>query len=197
MGQLALPNAAIVSNAEELWEVEGSYSLPGLTEVDKEWLIGVPHVITKVTFWVPKKGIGHCSVEATIAPEHALSAQLKREKIEALDPSGAPMVEPGEQVVYSDGSTGIRRTLVAMLQAADVIDVGHADLAETGKLGECRYDAPWTDWDRIDSTTMQGAVEVPSFEKNHVGGQLKIRVTRGLQKSDYNDGESTTYYLAG
>lgn len=196
MSDLVLPNSgADRGNALSLWETSEAYSLPGLTEVDKDWLLGVPHVIVKATFWVPKKGIGHCSVEAVIAPEEMLNKALERGKILTLGKDGRAMVDPLEWVVYSDGSTGIRRQVVTKLQEADLVDVGHTDLAENGKLGDCRYDSPWTEWERFDESTMQGEVAVPSFTRNHVGGQFALRVLGGLTRSDYNDGESSTYYL--
>jgi len=194
MSQLALPNSqAELDNPQALWDADDSYSLPGVSEVDKSWLIGVPHVVVEATFWVPKKGIGHCSVKAVIAPEDMIERALKRERIRVLN-NNRPMVDPLEYVVYSDGGTGIRRQCVTLLQAAGLIDVGHADMAEAGKLGESRYDTPWPEWDRFDESTMQGETEVPSFTKNHAGGQFKIRVLGGLRDSEYDDGESVTYY---
>lgn len=180
------------------------YSLPGFTEVDKLWLEGVPHVITRVTFWVPTKGIGHCSVEAYTGTTEMILRALRRGKIPATALNGdAPIVEAKEAVVYSDGGTGIRRTLVKMFQQFGLIDVGHEKLPEEGPLGECRYDVPWVGktakdgWTSFTGTRMQGSVQVPSIQENHNGDALRINVLGGLQKSEYSNetGDSTTWYL--
>jgi len=174
------------------------YSLPGFTEVDKSWMIGVPHVITAVTFWTPKKGIGHCSVEAYVGTAKMLERQLKREKIEEL--SGTePMVDPEEAIVYSDGSTGIRRQLVSLFAGVGMIefDKETQGLPTEGKLGESQYDTPWTSWATYSQSRQQGENMVPSFSLSHTGTPLRIAVNGGLMRSAYSNdtGDSATFYL--
>ena len=185
------------------------YRIPGFSEVDKAWLVGVPHVITRVTFWVPQKGIGHCSLEAYVGTAGMLDRAVKRDKIPptALTADGTPIVEPEEAVVYSDGSTGIRRQIVKLLSSYGLIDVGHEDMPAEGKLGESRFDTPWvitnpkaakgsTGWKSFSGSRAQGDVQVPSIQEGHKGQPLRILVN-GLQPSMYvNDtGDGLTYYL--
>lgn len=183
------------------------YSLPGFTEVDKAWMIGVPHVIVRVTYWVPKMGIGHCSIEAYSGTAGMIERAMRRNKIpaSALAADGKPLVEPEEAIVYSDGSTGVRRQVTKLLNTYGLIDVGHAEFPEEGQLGESRYDVSWAGdgkkepgWESFSGTRMQGPVEVPCIEEDHNGNPLRIKVVGGLQVSEYSnrDGiDGLTYYL--
>lgn len=199
MTQLVIPGTGAVSTYDEAL-ADDYISAGGLLPLEKEFLEGVPHVITSFTFWVPQKGNGMVSVEAIVAGEGLLNRQVARGRIKTLS------VEPNERVLYNDGSTGIRRSLVQLGQALGVLDVGHESgkgaMPEEGKLGESRYDLPWTQWKSFAQKTEQGKNEkenpifVPCFSEMN-GKPLRIRVLGGLRRSEYSNeqGDSTTWYL--
>lgn len=175
------------------------YSLPGYSKVDKSWLIGVPHVITRVTFWTPGKvGVGFCSVEAHVGTEAMLKKAVERGNVEEVRGDGTPKVDAKEPVIYNDGGTGIRRQLVSLLSHFELLTI-KSKLPEEGGMGESRYDLPWTQWDSFSGTTRQGDADVPSFQENHNGSPFRIIVRGGLQASmggaNRPDGAEPTYYL--
>lgn len=175
------------------------YSLPGFTEVDKAWLVGIPHRITCVTYWVPKMGFGHVSLECVVGNARMIERAMRKNKVpdSALGNDGHPLVDAEEAIVYSDGGTGVRRQVTAILNTFGLINVG--DGPDEGKMGESRFDRPWTEWQHIGKSTRgQGDVQVPSIRTNHAGEPLGINVNGGLIDSDYtNDSgiEGKTYYL--
>lgn len=173
----------------------------------KPLLIGVTHVITSVTFQTPvevKKGQdpdrGYVTVEATVASEGYLLQQIRQGKIPNVESLEGLGVRPNERIVYNDGSTGIRRQLVAMLNFTGHIKVD--DVIETDDV----YDRPWTEWLYTgDQTKVYAAGKdeertVPSFDRKRNGDPLVIPVMNGLRASYYPNpgvggGESVTYYL--
>lgn len=201
-----MPELAVTSSEYQLnmFNDNGDFAT-GITidspdNFDKGVLVGIPLKIVTATFWIPTKGSGMVSVECYIGSEIA----IKRNKMRGhLGPQtefeGLLVVEPGERIVFNDGSTGIRRALVRHLQENGRIDVGHEKMPEDGKLGECRYDLPWAEnkggklvpvWKSFASATAQGDVQVPHFE-------MDINLKKGLRPSEYENeqGENVTYYL--
>lgn len=178
------------------WGTE-AYSLPGLVECEKSWLEGVPHVITRVTFWVSDiKDKDFVSLQAVVAPDRFIRRQLDRNKIRELDDNGRPKVDPEEAIVYSDGSTGIRRQIVSLLETFKLIEI-KSDLPPNGKLGESRYDLNFTHWE-FEQATEQGDTIVPDFTKMHNGSPLRINVKGGLMSSkgdNHTEEGKPTYYL--
>lgn len=183
---------------------------------EKESLAGVPHVITRATFWsidedqikaANKAGLptprGYVSLEATVASEDKLARAVRRslcpvDKVEDLD------VEPNERVIYNDGSTGIRRQVVVMLQLAGLIDVG-GEATDTEPERDRRFDVPWTEWANAGTQWVRqgedkdgNAIMVPSFAFGPGGNPLLIHVRRGLEVSTYENAwtdKGTTWYL--
>lgn len=133
--------------------VQGTAVVEGRTLRDKATLIGVPHIITGVSF-------------------RPVDAKNKRDfvSVEATDVNDLA-------IVYNDGGTGIRRQIVAYLQAA-------------GQLPQ--------DMNPDDMIAANGAESV-SFEFSNDGtGIPTLAVPRGLRESDYESdyGPARTYYLA-
>lgn len=187
-------------SASRAWEdldsadiVEGSD-----LESDKEQLVGVPFIITKIFFRdgkymrsgesIPDDFV---SVELVTAPADFKGWRKVYRKREAYP--GIPTeteVGPDEQIVINDSSTGIKRQVVQYLHAKGLITVDnetprdHSDLS--GALGESPFDA-----DR--ATLVAGAAEA---EK---GIEVRLVCPRGLRVSFYENDftpEGKTFYLA-
>lgn len=134
---------------------------------DKSELVGVPFVITAARFSRSEKGNGDfVSLEIT--------------------------TQDNRMLVVNDGSTGIRRQVVAYMTHKRWISPGEGD--ETGKV--TRYDNPCNLWSFND-----GPVEYrisDTGEPSAVVSPMRLLARKGLRSSTYNgpNGEATTYYLA-
>jgi hypothetical protein len=200
IGRMA-PTAANVHTLSfaELIELD-SHVIDGFTEVDKSEMLGVPHVITSMTFWYPKKDQrGFVSVECTAGDANALETALRRGWIPNKTMLSELMFSPNERVLYNDGSTGIRRQLVELLESARLLDVGNRDIRDRS-----RFDKSWLEWESFSQHTTQGnndsgePVIVPSFRENANGQPLLVIVPRGLHVSQYSNDhtdEGETYFL--
>lgn len=175
------------------------YSLRGLTLMDKDELLGVPHIITAVTYQQPRKMSedkmrDFVSVEATLGDIEVLDNAIKRGWIPNVSSLADLKFEPGERVVYNDGSTGIRRQLTKMFHEIGAINVG----GDYDEEGERIYDRCWADWEAFAEVRSMGDYEVPTVTKNHKGNQLGISAKRGLYASTYSNDyaeDAVTYYL--
>lgn len=171
------------------------YQIPGFGLVsDKDQLIGVPHAIIGVTFQMPVKDKAapagerdYVTLRAIVADQAHLDEAVERRWI----PAGKPPFKPGELICYNDGSTGIRRDVVKILQNFGLIEVGHEDEPN-------RFDLPWTMWNSFSQFAEQGENTVPEFSTNHQGNLFVLKVGRGLRKSEYSNDyaeNAVTYYL--
>jgi hypothetical protein len=183
---------------DELAAMEG-FRVSGLSLLSKDTLLGVPHIITKVTYWRVLEGrIGHVSVEATLASADAMARAIRRGWVPGISNVDDMVLDPNERVVYNDGGTGIRRQLTALFHAKKAVDVGREDVAD-----DSRYDTPWPEWvSFLDARVQSREVgEVPVVYRIPDGDgyrPLILHVDRGLNVSKYaneytDDGE--TYYL--
>jgi hypothetical protein len=198
--------SSLLADGNLAYEMESS----GL--ISKEALIGVPLVITGITFQhvealtaaQVKKGAvqprGFVSMDAIVGDVPALTRAIKRGGVPNVSELKELPVDPEERIVFNDGGTGIRRQLVGILDAAGIIEVGNGE-PDKDRRFDRRFDLPWFMWDRkpgADNMVELGDNTVPYITKNHVGTQLLIPVRRGLHASHYTDdvyGEATTYYL--
>jgi hypothetical protein len=121
----------------------------------KEDLVGIPFIITLARFNQGKGKSDFVSLEAVTADDQA--------------------------IVLNDGSTGIRRQVVAYLTAKGLIDPGRGD--EGGQ--DSRYDKPAAAW-------------VKGGDQSAEGFPVKLVASRGLRDSAYDyQGEIVhTFYLA-
>ncbi len=171
----------------------------GVLEKDKDALIGVPHIITAATFWAP--GIdkdtklpqrGFVSLECVIGDLATVRTAIRRGWIPGVSELDEFMFDPEDRVIYNDGGTGIRRTMVQILTHLGRVEPGPVET-------EKDFDKPWPEWDAYDSWTFQNGnheddpkIQVPCFHG------LNIRVMHGLRVSQYTKDKipGTTYYLA-
>lgn len=176
-----------------------AFRVTGFSLVSKDELLGVPHIITRVTYWLPKKDqLGMVSLEATVADAETLERAIQRRWVPNVENLSQLRIEPNERVVYNDGGTGIRRQVTKFFHHYGAIDVGRADVAE-----DLRYDTPWTEWESYSETRRQSA-EVPAVPsvtrlKTPDGERpMLLAVDRGLSVSKYSNeyaDEAETYYL--
>lgn len=150
-------------------------------------LVGVPFIITRVTF---RRGIkrngyqaAYVSCEAVIAPE----SELRKRRVN-LD--NLPFA-PGGSVVFNDGSTGIYRQVVAYLRAAGFITL--PDGPEEGESGVSIYDLAPADWTAVNI----GELGADSDGFTTYDANIRLKCPRGLRLSTYtNDaGDAKTRYF--
>lgn len=197
-------NDYAVMSYDELMGME-TFRVSGFTILSKDELIGVPHIITKVTYWQPLAGrIGHATCEATLASPEYLSRAIGRGWIPNVSNVSDLRIEPNERIVYNDGSTGIRRQLTQLFHHRGAIDVGHEDVQD-----DSRFDTPWPDWESFTETRRQSAAagDVPcvskvlvstSADREAVYKPLILRADRGLRVSEYANeftDDGRTFYL--
>lgn len=158
----------------------------GFRLVDKDDLIGVPHVVLTATYRPgypdpeTRKPGDYVSLEAVVADQELLSAVPVKSQL----PS--PLTVFGnEPVIYNDGSTGIRRSITELLHDDGIIDVGPE------KPGENRFDRPYQQWARGGELAEDGIRAVASGER------FRYTALRGLRVSEYeNDyGPARTFYF--
>lgn len=190
-----------VMSYEELAAMD-TIRLTGLSLVSKEELLGVPHIITRTTYWMPKKDQkGMVSVEATVASADYLKYAITRGWIPNIETPDDLRILPSERIVYNDGGTGIRRQLTGLAHDAGAIDVGHEDMDNL-----LRFDIPWPEWDSfMDSRYQSQEVGmVPTvFRYPHPTEEGSYRpflakVDRGLRVSRYSNEHADdveTFYL--
>lgn len=203
--QLSLFEKAIAGAAV----VETVFTQKSVVQKDtKQAFVGVPFIITKVTFQLPDEEMtkdndvkDYVSLECQIAPQQFIEQNAQSNWIPNIANYDGWVQQYGyradEWVVLNDGSKGIRRQIVAALQASGMIDIGPL----TGSPDD--YDRPWDDWYRFDQREahkLDGVlVDVPSFNVGSHGDPLAMPVLRGLRKSKADDAPaaySPTYYLS-
>lgn len=165
----------------------------GTLEKDKNTLIGLPHVITRVTYrpCPPDQERGYVSVEAVVADADTLESAIRRGWIPGNFASVAALpYMPEERIVYNDGSTGIRRQLTTILHAQGYLNVG---AVEDGSA----FDRDWMEWETFTQSSEQNwqseKVVIPDFSNIR-----PILITHGLRVSEYdmNGRDATTFYLS-
>ena len=172
--------ASLVGTADE---VLGHELISG-EAADK--LIGVPFIITRVTFREGTQRAGaawrddYVSCEAVVAPESLLQERAHRGRLKLDDIS----VDPGEHIIFNDGSTGIYRQIVQYLEAKNLIRLPAG--ADAGGKGESRFDLPRSLWDDGDEAGTDGI-------------NIRLKCPRGLRYSEYSNEytqDGKTRYIA-
>lgn len=162
-------------------------------------LVGVPFMITRVTFQESDKGHreNYVTCECVIAPRD----QLERRRVNL---STLPF-DPGDHVVFNDGSTGIYRQIVAYLYGKGfislpdpVVNAGHSPTwnKDRGAMEyECSFDLPPSQWADVNAGEMRYTPSGTGFYQANV----RILAKRGIRLSEYDSeeyGEAKTRYLA-
>lgn len=149
-------------------------------------LMGVPFLIHRVVFrdGVQRKGVAYrddyVSCEAVVAPEHVIAQRHNRGRLDVAEIS----VDPGEHIVFNDGSTGVYRQIVQYLEAKRLIKL--PDGADVGEKGDSRFDLPRSQWDEGDEAGTNGI-------------SIRLYAPRGLRYSEYSNEyteDGKTRYIA-
>ncbi len=167
--------------------LEASYFSKGFRLVEKEDMIGVPHVIIGVTYreGFPREGNvknpgDYVSIEAVVADKYTLASNPVKHML-----PGELTVYPNESVVYNDSGTGIRRDLTNLMHRIGVIDVGPAGTDEN------EFDRQFQVWAAGADRAQNGIVA------DLDGVAFRYVAMRGLRKSEYESpyGPATTFYF--
>ena len=189
----------------ETWEVmtSGQVIVPqGADLIPGNLLLGVPFIITRAVFRPgdirTEKGadthLYYVSLELVTAPHADFDRARKRGRI-----TEECAVEPGEELVFNDGSTGVYRQMVQVFSQLGWITNLPENKPENGEKGESRYDFHPSLWEW---TPRHG--EVANIQFNPAGepvisANVRILCKRGLRVSKYDHpeyGESETFYIA-
>lgn len=159
-------------------------------------LVGIPFLIHSITFrpGIIRDGIqqDYVSIEALLADAETMRRAIKRGQFTAVQ---AELLQPEENIILNDGSTGIFRQVVKYLN-----DNGYIALPEgpeSGDKGNCRYDLPRTSWE---GTAVEMTVENDGTLSDTTY-PVRLFCPRGLRVSEYtspvNPSEKArTFYLA-
>lgn len=160
-------------------------------------LVGVPFLITRVVFRPGKvdphdktRRLAYVSCESVIADE----AYIARRKIN-LD---AKPFLPNDHIVVNDGSTGIYRQVLAVMESQGFIILPEGPVA--GPKGETRYDTPPSEWVEMPAGEAWMA-EATSDDAGflYYAADVRIFAPRGLRLSEYGNEyteDGKTRYLA-
>jgi hypothetical protein len=162
-------------------------------------LVGVPFLITRLTFREADtiaRG-SYVSCEAQLAPK----AEMERRRV---DLTKLPF-DPGELVVFNDGSTGVYRQMVAYLQAKGFItlpdpisangDGPRWDDKQKKVIYACTYDLPPEEWSGVNA----GEMRYTPSGKGEYTVNVRILAKRGIRISEYENDwtkDGKTRYLA-
>jgi len=181
-----LENRNQLSPAEDYWAdvTQGADRVDGADLEKGSNLIGVPFCITRAVFRQGdflNQGITgwYVSLEAVIAPAMEIARAYRRGRI----PEGTELtVEPGEDVVFNEGGTGVYRQIVAYLEAKQLITLPEGP--EQGKYGESRFDTLPPEWQVSEEVTVQ--LDAESGNPS-VSADIKLLCPRGLRSSEYEN----------
>lgn len=162
-------------------------------------LEGVPFLITRLTF--REAGMisrdSYVSVECQVAPKAEL--ERRRVRLDTLP------FDPGELVVFNDGSTGVYRQLVQYLKVKGFITLPHP-IVESGNgprydekakkiKYECSYDLPPEMWTDVHG----GEMRFTPNGKGEYTVNVRLFARRGIRISEYDNDwtkDGKTRYLA-
>jgi hypothetical protein len=144
-------------------------AVKGSDLTDKDQLVGVPLIITAVTF---RRGI--VGADGTVRDYVSIEAKT----------------QDGD-IVFNDGSTGIRRQIVAYLVKKGAIDLG--DVASNSD-----YDKSMYQWQTPEIRLELEDVKHVTFRALPDGTPIALMAKRGLRVSsyDWNGKDTETWYLA-
>ena len=149
-------------------------------------LIGVPMCITKAVFrqgGFLNQGITgwYVSLEAVIAPAVEIARAYRRGRI----PEDTELtVQPGEDIVFNEGGTGVYRQIVQYLEAKGLVTLPEGP--ELGKYGDSRFDTLPPEW-TVNVEDIQSVTRIAPDGERTLTFDIKLLCPRGLRQSKYEN----------
>jgi len=149
-------------------------------------LIGVPMCITKAVFrqgGFLNQGITgwYVSLEAVIAPAVEIARAYRRGRI----PEDTELtVQPGEDIVFNEGGTGVYRQIVQYLEAKGLVTLPEGP--ELGKYGDSRFDTLPPEW-TVNVEDIQSVTRIGPDGERTLTFDIKLLCPRGLRSSEYEN----------
>lgn len=185
---------SLIANADR---VDGGELVKGETLA---LLKGVPFAITKVHYRegdVKDKTTGlptcYTSLEITLGDEKWLTKRR-------VNLATFPFI-PEENLIFNDGSTGVKRQMTNYLHAKGFIVVRKDPdkLVMGGAKGESSFDLPPGDWDDIPAENGKLTINDNGFPCWEFTLPVPLFCVRGLRPSEYSNDyakDAVTWYLA-
>ena len=198
---------------QELSALHGAIAFPGANMVPKMHLLGIPLVIVGVRFQNTMRTENgerdYLTVDAFVADLPTVQDAIDKGRVlKSVGRDAEPYtdvddlpVSPEERILFNDGSTGVRRQFVELLNRLDLIDVGAVQDRRD-------FDTAWTQWadpfkarDKVACSWFAAdGTEIPAFRSFADGRPLIVAAPRGLTGSVYANeyapsGWATTYYV--
>lgn len=154
-------------------------------------LVGVPFAMVKATFRPgdylnAKTGLrgAYVSLDSVIGTAHDIARAVRRGRITQ---DQADLFEPGEQVVFNEGGTGVYRQVVGYLESLGRIRID-SELPQEGPYGDSRFDIDPGKWTvAADTEQRYGPDGEPTL-----GFNIRLVCPRGLRASDYTNDYTQT-----
>lgn len=202
MTEIAIPNSGQLSIDELIAAAGDSVVLIDRPMLEKDLLrlVGVPHIITSVTY---RPGVldankvrgDYVSVEYIVAKQDQLDEAIKRGWIPPDNMDSLPHAE--ERGVYNNSGTGIRRQLTHILWSKGLLVI---DPKKTPQAMS-DFDVRFQDWKSFDQAAEMNDADgnkfpVPSFSREKDGRPLVIIPRHGLKASYMEDYDTNVFYLS-
>lgn len=176
---------------------EGAAVAPGAELVSGDLLVGVPFVITHVTFRTgdfvnagTKTRGAYASAEILTGDQAAFAKALKRGRITA-----ECSIDTEEELVFNEGGTGVYRQLVRTWEGFGWITL--PDGPDQGPYGATRLDTPLSGWKLTSGAPVEAYFDAEGDPV--LSAPCGLHVKRGLRVSEYENEytrEGRTRYLA-
>jgi len=171
--------------------------IPGGDLVKGDALIGVPFVITAMTFRegdymnaATKLTGAYVTIECVTGDSQAMARAVKRGRI--TDDCG---FDPEEEIIFNEGGTGAYRQAVEVWEKLEWITL--PDGPEGGESGTSRFDTPLAQWTISDG--LPGDVRFTPEGTPVLSAAIRLSCPRGLRVSEYKNDytqEGRTRYFA-
>ena len=159
---------------------------PGGDLVKGDSLIGVPFVITAMTFRVgdymsavTKVRGAYVTVECLTGDERAFKRAVKRGRLTEED----NVFDPEEEIIFNEGGTGAYRQAVLVWESLGWVKL--PDGPDGGPYGESRLDTQLSNWEILSFTNVN-VLFTPEGDPVY-SAPVRLVCPRGLRASEYEN----------
>lgn len=162
-------------------KLEAEYASRGYHLTPKENLMGIPLIVTGVTFregFVRNGRVGdYVSIEAIVADSTTLAQLIEKGRLDF----NVVKIYPNEPVVFNDGGTGVRRQITEMLHSHGIVKVGApVDTTDSHEQDmKSVFDRPHQFWEEGSELAADG------ITSNSDGEPIRWWYPTGLTVSNY------------